>query len=90
MIGKFATSKAGHDKGKLYVIVSCDEKNAFLADGRYKTMSAPKKKSLKHIQIINETVDQVLLTQIIEKKTHIDDAIKYAVKCKMNSKKVEE
>ncbi len=90
MTGKFATSKAGHDRDKLYVIVSCDEKYVFLVDGKSKTMASPKKKSLKHIQIINETVEQELLEQIMKQKPHIDDAIKYAIKCKMNSLGVEE
>lgn len=83
MIGKFATSKAGHDKGKLYVIISADEQYVYLADGKYKTVGAPKKKGIRHIQIINETVDQELLERIIKKEPHINEAIKYAIKQKL-------
>lgn len=83
MIGKFATSKAGHDKDKLYVIVSADEKYVYLADGKYKTAGSPKKKGIKHIQIINETVGEELLDCIMKKEPHIDDAIKYAIKQKL-------
>lgn len=85
MTGKFAYSKAGHDKGKLYVIISCEDKYVYLADGRYKTMAAPKKKSVKHIQIINQTVNEVLSEGIYQKEPHSDDAIKYAIKLKLNS-----
>ncbi len=90
MIGKYATSKAGHDKDKLYVIVAVDNTNVWLADGEYKKMDAPKKKNIRHIQIINETVEADLLTQINNRQPHIDDAIKYAIKQKLNSKKTEE
>lgn len=86
MTGKFATSKAGHDKGKMYVILANDENYVYLADGIYKTAAAPKKKSLKHIQIVNRTVEQKLLEQICNKEPHIDDAIKYAIKQQLNSK----
>ena len=80
MIGKFAVSKAGHDKDKLYVIVGADERYVYLADGRYKIATAPKKKAIKHIQIINATVEEELLQKIVNKTSHIDDAIKYAIK----------
>lgn len=83
MTGKFATSKAGHDKGKLYVIVACDTEYVWLADGIYKTVEAPKKKRLKHIQIIQETVGEELTEQIKAKKLHLNEAVKYAIKCRM-------
>lgn len=86
MTGKFAASRAGHDKGKLYVILSHDDKYVYLADGKYKTAAAPKKKSIKHIQIINQTVSGELLERICKKEPHIDDAIKYAIKQNLNSK----
>ena len=81
--GHFATSKAGHDKDKLYVIVASDDKYVYLADGRYKTVLAPKKKSIKHIQIIHDKVEDDLLQQIIDKKPHLDDAIQYIIKQKL-------
>ena len=90
MIGKYATSKAGHDKGKLYIIVACDDTHVWLADGEYKRMDAPKKKNIRHIQIINETVEADLLARICNRQPHIDDKIKYAIKQKLNSNKVED
>ena len=33
MIGKFATSKAGHDKTKLYIIIKEDAEYVYLVDG---------------------------------------------------------
>ncbi len=90
MIGKYVTSKAGHDKGKLYVVAACDDSHVYLVDGEYRRMDAPKKKNLKHVQLINETVEQELLTQIDNRQPHIDDAIKYAIKMKLKTNKVEE
>ena len=52
MTGFLASSKAGHDKDKIYVIIREDTEYVWLADGRIKTVSNPKKKRKKHIQII--------------------------------------
>ena len=52
MTGFLASSKAGHDKGKVYVIIKEDAEYVWVTDGRLKTVSNPKKKRKKHIQII--------------------------------------
>ena len=43
MTGMFATSKAGHDMGKLYIIIKENEEYVYLTDGRLKPVEAPKK-----------------------------------------------
>ena len=86
MIGEFAASKAGHDKGKLYIVVACDADYVWLADGEYKTLETPKKKSRKHVQCIRVTVGEELTAQIIAKKPHLNEALKYAIKCRMAGK----
>ena len=80
MTGKFATSKAGHDKSQLYVIVAEEEDFVYLCDGKYRTVSKPKKKRKKHIQIIDRTVDAVLLEKLLKREKITDEQIKYAVK----------
>lgn len=45
-----ARSKAGHDKGKLYVIVGESEDFVFLCDGVNRRKTNPKRKRVKHIQ----------------------------------------
>ena len=80
MIGKFATSKAGHDKSKMYVIVAEEGDFVFLCDGKYKTLSKPKKKRRKHIQIIDRSVDTELLTKLQKSEKVLDEQIKYALK----------
>lgn len=49
--GMFARSLAGHDKGKLYVIVRVEEPYVYLADGKIRPLERPKKKKLMHVQI---------------------------------------
>ena len=49
MTGFLASSKAGHDKDKIYVIIKEDTEYVWLADGRIKTVEQPKKKRKKHI-----------------------------------------
>ncbi len=80
MIGKFATSKAGHDKSQLYVIIDADKEFVYLCDGRLKPYSNPKKKRIKHIQMINETVEEDLRARLLAKGNVRDEEIKFALK----------
>ena len=43
-IGMLAKSKAGHDLGKIYVIVNEDEEYVYLCDGKIRTLEKLKKK----------------------------------------------
>ena len=49
MVGMFATSKAGHDKGSVYIIFEEEEEYVYVVDGRLRTVERPKKKNKKHI-----------------------------------------
>ena len=80
MIGKFATSKAGHDKMQLYVITGMEGDFVYLCDGRLKLIEKPKKKRIKHIQIINTTVEESLYNRLLNKETVRNEEIKYAIK----------
>lgn len=80
MTGRFAYSKAGHDKGALYVVVGCEGDFVYLCDGRLKLIAAPKKKRLKHIQPVNRLVADELLNRLTTGQTVRDEEIKYAIK----------
>jgi ribosomal protein L14E/L6E/L27E len=44
-------SLAGHDKGKLFAILGCENENyVFIADGRQRKAQKPKKKKVKHLK----------------------------------------
>lgn len=55
--GMLVKSKAGHDKGKVYVIFQMDEKYVYLVDGKLKTLAKPKKKKYCHVQVIQRKYD---------------------------------
>ncbi len=50
--GMPARSLAGHDRGKLYIIIRAEAEYVWVADGRCHTAAKPKKKNRKHIQAI--------------------------------------
>ena len=69
--GMLAKSKAGHDKGHLYVIYDVDETYVYLVDGEIRTINKPKKKKRKHVQIIcvkheTEGIDDVAVKRILK------------------------
>lgn len=80
MIGQFVTSKAGHDKGNLYVVTAEEEDFVYLCDGRLKRMDTPKKKRRIHIQPVNRTVEKELLERLTGGGKVHDEDIKYAIK----------
>lgn len=80
MIGQFVTSKAGHDKGALYVVTAEDGDFVYLCDGRLKRLEAPKKKRRRHIQPVNAGVDEELRARLASGGQVRDEEIKYAIK----------
>ncbi len=55
--GMLARSKAGHDTGKIYVIIDVDDTYVYLADGKIRTLEHLKKKKKKHVQVIYREYD---------------------------------
>ena len=43
-------SLAGHDKGRLYLVIGQENGQALLADGRGRKLATPKRKSFKHLR----------------------------------------
>ena len=51
-LGYFASSLCGHDKDRLYMIVSEEGDMVGLCDGVHRPLANPKKKKKKHVQMI--------------------------------------
>lgn len=56
--GQFVTSKAGHDKGDLYIVCSVEEECVRVVNGTTRKHEIPKRKNIKHIQVINYVSDE--------------------------------
>jgi len=86
LIGRFALSKAGHDKGKYYVIVDADDRFCYLCDGKYHTLQKCKKKSLKHISLCNTIVPAEVYERLVKKEKVFDHEMKYVIKLQEKGK----
>ncbi|MBR7071019.1 MAG: KOW domain-containing RNA-binding protein [Clostridia bacterium] len=49
MIGQIVYARAGRDKGKFLVVVGQEERYLFVADGKERPLSRPKRKNPKHL-----------------------------------------
>ncbi|MBD5546753.1 MAG: hypothetical protein HDQ97_05080 [Lachnospiraceae bacterium] len=83
MTGMFAISKAGHDKGQMYIIIREDRDFAYLVDGDIRKLDHPKKKRKKHLQLVKTGLDEVLLEKIKNQNIIYNEEIKYAIKVRM-------
>ncbi|MDE6972729.1 MAG: KOW domain-containing RNA-binding protein [Lachnospiraceae bacterium] len=84
MLGMFAVSKAGHDKGRMYLVIRDEGDTVYLADGKIKTLENPKRKKKKHLQIIKKDIDQVLMQKLINEQKLYNEEIKHAIKIRAN------
>lgn len=75
---RFAKVKAGHDKDHVYMVVGEDEKAVFLVNGTTKKMQNPKKKSLKHIQII-KNLPKSITGHFLDEVDWSDETVKCAL-----------
>ena len=84
MLGMFAVSMAGHDKGRMYLIVKEEGDSVYLVDGNLRMLENPKKKKKKHLQIMKKDIDQMLMQKLINKQTLYNEEIKHAIKIRAN------
>ena len=50
--GFLVRSRAGPDLGEIYLVLSEDERYAYVCDGKYKKTDRPKKKNKKHLALL--------------------------------------
>ena len=70
MLGQLAKSIAGRDKGRYMVIIDIiDENYVYVVDGDLRRVENPKKKKIKHLQMLNKRAD--LIAEKLAKKRKI-------------------
>lgn len=79
LTGMYAYSKAGHDKGELYLIIKEDKESVTLCDGLLKTIEHPKKKNKKHIQPVKRC-DEALKSRLLAGDVIRNEEIKRSIK----------
>lgn len=80
MVGMFAISLAGHDKGQMYVILKEDGEYVYLSDGSLRPIDKPKKKKRKHIQPVKSNLNEVLIHKLQNAQPIYNEEIKFAIK----------
>lgn len=51
-VGDVVLSNSGRDKGKYFLVIDFDGKNALVADGRTRKVKNPKRKNIKHLNTV--------------------------------------
>lgn len=80
MVGKLVCSVAGHDSGTMYVCVGCNDTGILVADGKIKTILAPKVKNRKHIRIENANIKSDTLDAVNTKHATANELIRRDIK----------
>ena len=79
VIGRVCTSRAGHDKGRAFLIVGvCDDHHVLLSDGETRKLSHPKKKKLTHLHIEPQKSDEIA-KKFAESKEILDADVRKAL-----------
>ena len=79
MKGRLAFSKAGHDKGKLYLVIREEGERVWLADGRTRGVLSPKKKNRKHIQPAGQEFSEEEVASFFENPAWADNRIRETI-----------
>jgi ribosomal protein L14E/L6E/L27E len=76
LVGRIATSKAGRDRNRSFIIVGViDGSHVAVADGRLRKLLKPKKKKLKHLVLEKDSAD-IIRQRLIEGQQVFDAQIR--------------
>ena len=79
--GMYARSLAGHDVGRLYIIMDADTRYVYLTDGRLRPLEKLKKKKIKHVQV-DTCISEILRDRMEQQLPIRDEDIRKAIKVK--------
>lgn len=59
-LGQVVRSKAGRDKGKVFIVLNIiDDEYVLIADGDYRRIDSPKKKKIKHLIVYKTIIEDL-------------------------------
>ncbi len=64
-IGSVVIAEAGRDSGDFFAVTALDNEYCFIANGKSRKLSSPKRKNIKHIRITDSMIE---LNDITDKK----------------------
>jgi len=53
IVGRFVLSIAGRDSGRIHIVVAAEENFFHMVDGKTRKITAPKKKKIKHVKLLD-------------------------------------
>ncbi|MCD8390735.1 MAG: KOW domain-containing RNA-binding protein [Firmicutes bacterium] len=62
-VGSVVRSKAGRDKGDLFIVLAVDGNYVYMANGDLRKVDKPKKKKIKHLQC-SQTVSEFIANKL--------------------------
>ncbi|MBC7087055.1 MAG: KOW domain-containing RNA-binding protein [Tissierellales bacterium] len=72
-IGQVVKSRAGRDKGRIFVILEIiDKEHVYVVDGDLRKLDNPKKKKVKHLVVYNTIIQE--MKDKIENEVKINNA----------------
>ena len=77
--GMLVESRAGHDKGELYIVTDMDNEFVYVCDGKIRTVDRPKKKKEKHVAK-KSGVPEIIAEKLIDRKPVTNEDIKRVIK----------
>lgn len=81
--GQIVYSKSGHDQGETMVVLSVEGGYVYLADGKRRTLTKPKRKKIIHVQP-TKFVDAALKAKLDQDDYLLDADIVKAIKSFQN------
>ena len=78
--GCLVCSKAGHDRGEVFLVTGEEGNTVFLADGRGRGADTPKRKNIKHLALIRRGYPPELRDRVRRGELPDDDEIRRVIK----------
>ncbi|MBR5419818.1 MAG: KOW domain-containing RNA-binding protein [Lachnospiraceae bacterium] len=79
-LGCLVQSKAGHDRGEIYLVIREEKDRAELVNGRGRTGARPKIKNVKHLTILRKGYPAELTEQIRKGGIPADEEIRRIIR----------